>query len=141
MRISLLLLLAFTSISSQAQKPRIVTASQVNGTWRSHQNEFKIWALGKQKLQVDFAGVYEYDSPYGPTANTGQGSGVALIEGDTASFKPEGAEEECSITLKFKAGKLFVTQTGICGFGHNVMADGTYRRVSTRKPKFGFAEP
>jgi len=28
----------------------------------------------------------------GPTANTGKGSGIATIEGDTATFKPEGAE-------------------------------------------------
>jgi hypothetical protein len=71
-----------------------------------------------------------------PTANTGEGSGIATIEGDTAMFKPEGAEEECQITLKFTGGKLVVMQTGICGFGHNVTAEGTYKRVSTKKPKF-----
>jgi hypothetical protein len=54
--------------------------------------KFKIWALGQQRLQVEFSGVYEYKSAYGPTANTGEGSGVATIEGDTAIFKPEGAE-------------------------------------------------
>ena len=80
--------------------------------------EFKIWALGKQRLQIDFSGVYEYKTPQGPTANEGVGSGVATIEGDTAIFKPEGAEEECQITLKFTRDKLVVTQTGICGFGH-----------------------
>ena len=52
-------------------------------------------------------------------------------------FKPEGAEEECQITLKFTGGKLVVTQTGICGFGHNVSAEGTYQKVSSKKPKFG----
>jgi len=84
--------------------------------------EFKIWALGKQRLQIEFSGVYEYKTPQGPTANEGEGSGVATIEGDTAIFKPEGAEEECQITLRFTGGKLVVTQTGICGFGHNVSA-------------------
>ena len=74
---------------------------------------------------------------HGPSANEGEGSGVATIEGDTAIFKPEGAEEECQITLRFTGGKLVVTQTGICGFGHNVSAAGTYRKVSARKPKFG----
>ena len=69
-------------------------------------------------------------------ANEGEGSGVATIEGDTAIVKPEGAEEECQITLKFTGSKLFVTQTGICGFGHNVTAEGTYKKVSGRKPKF-----
>jgi hypothetical protein len=61
---------------------------------------------------------------------------LATIEGDTAIFKPEGAEEECRITLKFTGGKLVVAQTGICGFGHNVSAAGTYKKVSAKKPKF-----
>ena len=98
--------------------------------------EFKIWALGHQRLQVEFSGVYEYKTPRGPSANTGEGSGIATIEGDTATFKPEGAEEECRITLKFTGDKLVVTQTGICGFGH-VTAAGTYKRISGKKPKFG----
>jgi len=34
-------------------------------------------------------------------------------------------------------GKLKVKQQGEeCGFGHNVRADGTFRKISSRKPKF-----
>jgi hypothetical protein len=64
------------------------------------------------------------------------GSGIATIEGDTAIFKPEGAEEECQIMLRFTGAKLVVRQPGICGFGRNVTAEGTYKRVSSTKPKF-----
>ena len=117
-----------------------VTAAQVNGTWQLRNNEFKIWALGQQKLQIEFFGTYEYKSPAGPMANTGEGNKFARIEGDTAIFKPEGAEDECVITLKFAGGKLSVTQTGMCGFGHNVTAEGTYKRVSAKKPKFDSAD-
>jgi len=117
-----------------------VTAAQVNGKWQLRNNEFKIWALGQQKLQIEFFGTYEYKSPGGPTANTGEGSGIARIEGDTVIFKPDGAEDECQITLKFAGEKLIVTQTGICGFGHNVTAAGTYKRVSAKKPKFDSAD-
>ena len=114
-----------------------VTAAQVNGTWKYRENEFKIWALGQQKLQIEFSGAYEYKTAGGErTANTGEGSGIAKIEGDTAAFKPDGAEDECKITLKFSGGKLLVTQEGSCGFGFNVRADGTYKRVSSKKPKF-----
>ena len=113
-----------------------VTAAQVNGTWKMKGGEFKIWALGQQRLQIEFSGTYEYQSPQGPTANEGQGSGIARIEGDTAIFKPEGAEDECKITLKFANEKLVVTQTGICGFGFNVTAAGIYKKVSSKKPKF-----
>ena len=137
------LLCAFASslVTTQATRASaamqtVVTAAQVNGTWRSKYGEFKILALGKQRLKVEFSGTYEYKTPSGPMANVGEGSGIATIEGDTATFKPEGAEDECKIIMKFTGGKLVVTQESYCGFGNNVTADGTYRRVSTRKPKF-----
>jgi hypothetical protein len=114
-----------------------VTATQVNGTWSSKTGTFKVWALGKQRLQVEFSGVYEFKSSAGPTANTGGGSGIAFIEGDTATFKPKESDEDCKITMKFREGKLIVEQEGGCGFGQNVTADGTYKKVSSEKPKFG----
>jgi len=127
---------AASIVTTQAGKDTSVTAAEVNGTWKAKHGEFKIWALGHQRLQIEFSGVYEYKTAHGPTANTGEGSGIATIEGDTATFKPEGAEEECRITLNFAGNKLVVTQTGICGFGHNVTAAGTYKKVSGEKPKF-----
>jgi hypothetical protein len=135
-KICALWLAAVSIVTARADSDESVTAAQVNGTWKTKYSEFKIWALGQQRLQIEFSGVYEYKTPQGPSANEGEGSGIATIEGDTAVFKPEGAEEECRITLKFTGGKLVVTQTGICGFGHNVSAEGTYKKVSTKKPKF-----
>jgi hypothetical protein len=135
-KIWVLWLTAASFVTAQADNEKGVTAAQVNGTWKTKYGEFKIWALGKQRLQIDFSGVYEYKTPQGPTANEGVGSGIATIDGDTAIFKPNGAEEECQIILKFTHGKLVVTQTGICGFGHNVTAAGTYKRLSAKKPKF-----
>ena len=123
--------------TSHAGSDKSITAVQVNGTWKTETGEFKIWALDKQRLQVEFSGVYEYKTPQGLMANEGEGSGTATIEGDTALFKPEGAEEECQITLRFTGGKLIVRQTGICGFGHNVSAEGTYKKVSSKSSNFG----
>jgi hypothetical protein len=131
-----LCLAAASIVTARTDSGKSVTAAQVNGTWKTNSGEFKIWALGQQRLQIEFSGTYEYKTPQGPSANEGEGNGIATIEGDTAIFKPEGAEEECRITLKFTGGKLLVTQTGICGFGHNVSAAGTYRKVSAKKPKF-----
>jgi hypothetical protein len=131
-----LCLAAASLVTVQADNNKSVTAAQVNGTWKTKYSEFKIWALGQQRLQIEFSGVYEYKTPQGLTANEGQGSGIATIEGDTAIFRPEGAEEECRITLKFTDGTLVVNQDGICGFGHNVSAAGNYKKVSARKPKF-----
>jgi hypothetical protein len=49
--------------TSYADSDKSVTAAQVNGTWKTKYAEFKIWALGKQRLQVKFSGVYEYKTP------------------------------------------------------------------------------
>ena len=78
-------------LTTQAGGDKSVTAAQVNGTWKTKSAEFKIWALGQQRLQIEFSGVYEYKIAQGPSANEGEGSGVATIDGDTAVFKPEGA--------------------------------------------------
>jgi hypothetical protein len=134
---NILFVVAFGWMSILRMHAADVTAAQVNGTWQFRDNEFKIWALGQQRLQIEFSGVYEYKTGNGErTANTGEGSGIAKIEGDTATFKPDGAEDECKITLNFAGGKLIVTQTGTCGFGNHVYADGTYKKVSSKKPKF-----
>jgi hypothetical protein len=135
--------LTLTLTASAAPKGKVsqapskdVTAAQVNGTWEYKLNSLKIWALGKGKLQVLFEGTYEFKSPQGPMANTGQGAGIATIDGDTAIFRPEGADEGCKITLKFTGGKLIVKQEGECGFGNRVFADGTYQKTSGKKPNF-----
>jgi len=52
-------------------------------------------------------------------------------------FVPE-EPDDCKVTMTFPPnGKLKLEQQGDeYGFGHNVRADGTYRKISTRKPKF-----
>ena len=137
-------LLVSSSHQAHGFQKKTVTAAQVNGTWQYRANTFKIWALGQQKLKVEFEGAYEYKLPSGLMANTGAGSGIARIEGDTAIFRPDDPElvldKECKITMRFTKGKLIVEQEGQCGFGHNVDASGTYRKVSRTKLKFGELE-
>ena len=129
--------LVFAPITAQAQ-PKIVTSAQVNGTWKSNSGTFKIWALGKQRLQVEYDGVYRYKMADGsPMANMGAGIGIATIAGRMAKFKPEGAEDACAITLNFGGGGLKVEQQSNCGFGMNVSAAGQYRKISAGKPTFG----
>ncbi|MFQ3590276.1 MAG: hypothetical protein SNJ67_08245, partial [Chloracidobacterium sp.] len=100
-----------------ANPQTIVTAAQVNGTWRRKDGSaLKVLALGRQRLRVAFDGVYAYRLPDGtPTANIGTGDGIAFIEGDTATFNPMGDDDpECQITLRFTGGRLVVTQDGVC---------------------------
>lgn len=119
-------------------RQQIVTASQVNGTWKSQFGTFKILALGNQKLKVEFSGTYVYKLADGsPMANSGQGSGTAMIEGRVATFKPDGVGDKCLIAMEFVDDGLIVEQEGNCGFGLNVTAAGKYRKVSAHQPKFG----
>src|SRR5215510_7956307 len=86
-----------------SQTPRIVTAAQANGTYGYRHNEIKILALGNNKLRVQMDLLYEYKSPAGPTANTGEASGLATIENDLAVFYPMD-DHKCKITMKFLPG-------------------------------------
>jgi hypothetical protein len=140
----LILLVASCGTSASAQAPTptppkppkgvIITAAQANGVYRYYKSEFRILALGNNKLKVQFDGIY----PTPKSFNMGYAGGEAIIEGNIATFKPTDAER-CEITLVFLPGKLKVTQEGSdvdCGFGHNVNAAGTYRKVKSGKPKF-----
>jgi len=133
---SLILVLA-VACAGFAQ-PKIVTAAQANGTYRSGANEIKILALGKNKLRVQMDLAWEYKSPNGPTANVGQAHGEATIENDVATFRPEGTED-CTITIKFLSGnRIRVSEENMlnCGWGFNVSSEGTYRKIRAGKPKF-----
>jgi hypothetical protein len=118
---------------------RSVTDAEATGTYRDAKgsSEIRILALGHGKLKVQLALVYEYQSGEGPMANLGDASGEATIENDIAVFVPEGVGD-CKITMTFLPnGKLKVEQQGEeCGFGHNVRAEGTFRKISDHKPKF-----
>ena len=116
-------------------KPPVVTAAQVNGVYRFYKSEFRILALGQQKLKVQFDGVYVTVSR---SVNIGYAGGEATIDGNVATFVPPDTER-CKITMKFLPGKMVVTQEGgdfECGFGHNVNAAGTYKKIKSGKPKF-----
>jgi len=128
-----------------------VSGAEVTGSFRSYfkgigkgsYNEILIQALGGNKLKVEMNLTYPYKANREVLANVGEATGEALIKGDTAVFVPDYAKENdnsCRITLRFiKPGTLVVTTEHNldCGFGFNVTADGTYRKTSAAKPKFG----
>jgi len=71
-------------------------------------------------------------------ANVGESHGEATIENNVATFRPVDTEG-CTITLRFLPGnKIKVSQDNMlnCGWGFNVSADGTYRKIRGSKPKF-----
>jgi hypothetical protein len=131
-----------------AQKARkAVGTAETNGTFRDYFegnskggfNEIKIRAAGKGKLKVGFNLIY----PNINGGNSGIALGEATIAGDTATFAPADFEK-CRITIKFvKPGRIEVKQHANdheCGFGFNVSATGTYKKVRGAKPKFKLTE-
>src|SRR5258708_8611466 len=118
------------------QKQQIVTAAQANGVYRYYQSEFRILALGHNKLKVQFDGIY---MTLAKSPNMGYAMGEAPLDGNVAAFKPPDFAQ-CTINLVCLRGKLKVIQEGSdsdCGFGHNVNATGTYRKIRGGKPSFG----
>jgi len=124
------------SLVTSGQSPRrAVTAAQINGVYKSGRNDFRVLALGHHKLKVQFNGEWMTRAGY---PNMGEAIGEATIEGNVATFIP-GDTTKCKITMTFLRNKMIVEQQGLdadCGFGHNVMASGTYRRVKAGKPRW-----
>lgn len=132
------LLLVLAVCCAGLAQPRVVTAAQANGTYRSGPNEIKILALGKNKLRIQMALAWEHKTPDGPMANVGASYGEATIENDVATFRPEGTED-CTITIRFLSGnRIRVSEENMlnCGWGFNVSSAGTYRKIRAGKPKF-----
>src|SRR5438552_10896429 len=129
-----ILLLASTFALTQSTR-RVVTAAQINGVYKSGRNDFRVLALGHHKLKVQFNGEWMTRAGY---PNIDEAIGEATIEGNVATFIP-GDTTKCKITMTFLRDKMIVEQQGLdadCGFGHNVMASGTYRRVKAGKPRW-----
>lgn len=113
-----------------------VPSKEINGTWRNERNTFKIWVLEDGTLRIAFQGTYESKTEWVRISNAGEANGIAALKGDTAVLPIAGNGKGGRITLKFSGGSLVAKQTGDCGFGRDVSADGTYRRVSRWKPRF-----
>lgn len=128
--------LLIASAIAVTQSRRVVTAAQINGVYKSRGNDFRVLALGHNKLKVQFNGEWMTRFGY---PNIGEAIGEATIDGNIAVFIP-GDTTKCKITMNFlPPNKMIVHQEGSdaeCGFGHNVMADGTYRRVKAGRPKW-----
>lgn len=131
--------LASLSLAAFAQTkppyPIVVTADQINGVYKFQRNDFRVLALGHKKLKVQFNGEWMTRGGY---PNIGEAIGEATIDGNVATFIP-GDTTKCKITMTFLRNKMIVEQEGLeadCGFGHNVMARGTYRRVKAGRPRW-----
>lgn len=134
----LALILPANAQQKDGSPPARPQTSQLTGTYVNRTGDWKILDLGNGKLKAACSLTYLYKVRGLLTAHIGEGSGEATLTGKTAVFKPENTTA-CTITLKFVGNKLIVKQEGSdadCGFGHHVYANGTYRKQSSRPPKF-----
>jgi len=137
---------AATFVVAQGSR-KSVSAAEVNGTYKMNflgkfkkfSNEVKILALGGGKIRFAMDLLYPYSMKNGePTVNMGGFDDEATIVGDIANYESE--DGNCKFVFKFvRPGTLKITEDQTeagCGFGRNVMASGTYRKVSGKKPTF-----
>ena len=150
---AVLILMTFSSFADAQRSRASVSGAEVTGTfkmsfigkkYKDFSNDLQIQALGKGKFKIAFDLVYPYTMNNGEVSvNMGSLTGEAAIVGDTAVFQSD-EFGKCKITIKFmRPGEVKVTQDAedfACGFGHNVMASGTYKKTSSAKPKFEVKE-
>jgi hypothetical protein len=102
--------------------------------------EMQLLWLGKGKLRVSFDLYYRGGGV--SSGATGVGVGEATLRGNTASYRSTDFPQ-CKLSLTFEPGNVVTVSGGgefECGFGHHVIADGSYRKLSGRKPSFDFAD-
>src|SRR3954469_17567272 len=104
---------AVAGIRGRAHAPAKVPqkTKRLTGTYRNRWSEFKIQALGVNRLHVQFNGSYQYKVNGEMTANTGTADGMATLKYNVATFAPTDTQG-CSIMLTFAGSKLIVKQTG-----------------------------
>ena len=121
--------------------PQVITADQVSGVYRDGERELRLLALNSNKLKIEFKIDWTIDGYYsndGYHPNTGDAIGQTTIEGNEARFI-SGDAKKCTITLTFLTNRIEVTHEGLaadCGYRHNVVATGTYRRIKGGRPRF-----
>ena len=95
------------------------------GTYKMQNGEALIQQTG-ERIKFSINAAYRQ--------NTGEISGEVPLTGNSAKYVDQDAD--CTLSFKFAAGKLDITQDGACGMGLNVSGAGSYKRASTAPPKF-----
>lgn len=148
--LAFLLSVTFFTLNSDSFAQRAsVSGKEVTGTFRlaftgkykGSSSDILIQALGGGKIKLGFDLIYPYTMSNGDLmANVGQSVVEGKITGDKAVYTSNENDEKCEISIHFvKPGIIKVTQEqegAGCGFGMNVTARGTYKKVSSAKPDF-----
>lgn len=132
---SLLSAQALASQTTSHEKP----SKAVTGHYRLRPpetpNSLAILQLPNGKIQFHLLALWV--SPHNrENVHNGELEGVIKLDSNTATYETQG----CKVTIRFFTTTAIVTQdskAGDCDFGANVTASGIYRKINSRKPKFG----
>ncbi len=115
-----------------APAPRSLTGTWERGTFE---------AGGGTLVVIDDAEGTRFQlqlSRGGPVNNLGFLEGSLTVKDGLATHVRRGDGSHCEITFRFARETVVLKQTvgssAECDFGHGVYADGTYRRISRKKP-------
>ncbi len=119
---------------TKAKPPRNVTGHYVMRRGAFH-NTLDVQQLPGGKIKVDLVALWVSHNP--DNIHDGEIQAIVSLENGVALYQ-EGA---CRIKMEFLPGRVRISESdeaGDCGFGLNVTAAGSYRRIDTKKPKFDF---
>lgn len=136
----LFLLLVFFVTAAQTPLPANTKPRSVTGQYRLRQDEFRNrldvqqTSGGKIKFQLVALWV-SFNNP--ENIHNGELHGVVTLQKGLAIFE----SGTCQITMKFASNRVGISESddnGDCGFGANVTAAGSYRKINNKRPKFDF---
>jgi hypothetical protein len=121
---------------------REVAASE--GAWSGTWQDSRTKKPSSELLTIDHGNgdvEFQFDLWGGPHAyNSGGMIGHLSVRDGKAIFETTEYEGLCRIEFSFTPKQVTVRQTvgswAECGFGHSILADGTFVRTSRKVPKF-----
>ncbi len=136
----MLLLISFAVSGQTPSTTKAKRFDSVTGHYRLQREEFRnridVQQLPDGRIKFDLLALWV--SHYNPeNVHNGTLQGIIGLENRVAIYEAD----SCKLRLDFFPTKIRITQSegvGDCGFGANVTAAGTYRKIDSRKPKFDF---
>ena len=134
-----LLFIFVSSSSGQTNQNTKKPAASITGTYKYVLNTIEVLEMPDHKVRISFSGFWPNDRKKVETRNVGAFDEVVKLQGRTATVKLQFGDDPCILKFVFQLSRVTVAQNGIgsCGFGFNVEADGTYRKVSSEPPNLG----
>jgi hypothetical protein len=135
-----LLMLGASFIVSGQTPPAKKAKASISGHYVMRREEFRnrleVQQLSDGRVKFDLLALWV--SHYNPeNVHNGTAQGIVNPSNGVAVYEEDG----CRLKLEFFGPRIRISQSagvGDCGFGANVTASGSYRKVDSKKPKFDF---